>query len=128
MAFDRATRLQNAGAEALGALVLASGLIGRLLAMDGAAGALRAVAARTAIHFADDLRIAGGCTVVIAVEVVVSADVAGLLGAFALGVIGLEHGGLNDLAAGGVDRVRDVGVQLDAAVGVAGGAVLVELA
>src|SRR5262249_21326153 len=34
---------------------------------------------------------------------------------------------LDDLAAGGVDRVGDVGVQLGAAVGVAGGPVLVEL-
>src|SRR5262249_19526436 len=36
--------------------------------------------------------------------------------------------GLDDRAAGGVDRMSDVGVELGPAVGVAGGAVLVELA
>src|SRR5262249_10480457 len=40
----------------------------------------------------------------------------------------LEHSALDDLAAGGVDRVGDVGVELDPAVGVAGRPVLVELA
>ena len=39
-----------------------------------------------------------------------------------------EHGRLDDFAAGGVDGVGDVGVELGPAVGVAGGPVLVELA
>src|SRR5207253_1762122 len=78
-------------------------------------------------HLADDLAVARRRAFVVAVEVVVGADVARLLGALALGVVGLQHGALDDLAAGGVDGVRDVGVELHPAIGVAGGAVLVEL-
>src|SRR5947207_1305017 len=88
--------------------------------------AVRAVAARRRPQLADHLSVAR--RLVVAVVVVVGADVAGLLGAFLLGVESLQDGALNDLAARRVDRVSDVGVKLDAAVGVSGGAILVELA
>src|SRR5262245_27031874 len=64
---------QNAGAEAPGALVLvAANLAGRFFAT----GAVRTVAARRGVHLADNLRVAGGGAVVIAVEIVIRADVA----------------------------------------------------
>src|SRR5690348_11783697 len=112
--------LQDARAEALGALLAAAGDVVVAVATRRRRGAVAAAG----VQLADDLREAG---VVVAVEVVVGAHVAGLLGALLLLVVGLEHGGLDDLAAGGVDGVGDVGVQLDAAIDVAGGAVLVEL-
>src|SRR5262249_12045292 len=84
-----------------------------------------AVAALRGVQFADDVRKA---RVIIAVEVVVRKDVAGLLTALALFLVGLDNGRLDHFAAGGVDRMRDVGMQLDAAVGVAGGPILIELA
>ena len=69
----------------------------------------------------DHARVARAVVVVIAaVVVVVGADVAGLLRPFAFLLIGLDDRALDDLAAGGVDRVGDVGVQLGPAVGVAG--------
>src|SRR5262249_59388529 len=49
-----------------------------------------------------------------------------LLGALLLVLVGLDHGALDHFAAGGVDRVSNVGVELGAAVGVARGPVFVE--
>src|SRR5262245_26524536 len=65
--------------------------------------------------------------VVVAVIIVVGADVARQLGPFLLFLEGFQDGALDDLAASRVDRMRDVGVELDAPVHVAGGAVLIEL-
>src|SRR5207247_9590014 len=62
------------------------------------------------------------------VVLVVGADVAGLLGAFAFFLVGLDDGGLDDFAASGVDGMSDVGVELGPAVGAAGGTVFVEAA
>ena len=64
---------------------------------------------------------------IVGVEVVVGADVAGLLGPLALVLVRLDHRRLDHLAAGRVDRVGDVRVQLGPAVGVAHRPVLVEL-
>src|SRR5262249_11389319 len=98
----------------------------------GAARAVRAMRAELAagaiggVQLADDLGKAA--FIIIAVVVIVIADVARLLRPFPFLLVGLEDGGLDHLAAGGVDRVSDVGVQLGPAVGIAGGAILVELA
>src|SRR5205085_1381454 len=94
----------------------------------GGVGAVGAVALLAGVHLGHHGGVAVGVEVLAGVVLVVGADVAGLLGALALFVVGLEHGALNHLAAGRVDRVGDVGMQLGPAVGVAGGAILVELA
>ena len=77
-------RLQDAGAEVVGRLAVAGG--GLLLGVDVTAAdgvrAVRPVAATAGVHLADHLRVAG--RFVIAVVVVVGADVAGLLGTLAL--------------------------------------------
>src|SRR5688572_25528464 len=52
------------------------------------------------VQLADDVR--RTLVELAAVQVVVGADVARLLGALALLVVGAKHGGLDDLAAGGV--------------------------
>src|SRR5262245_7335645 len=64
---------------------------------------------------------------VAAVVVVVGADVTGHLGPLALVGVRLDDGHLHDFAAGAVDRVGDVGVELGPAVVIAGGAVLVQV-
>src|ERR1700687_6005496 len=64
--------------------------------------------------------------IVLGLKVFVIADVARLLGAFALLLERLEHRALDDLAAGRVDRMSDVGVARGAVVGVARRPVLVE--
>src|SRR5262249_26691623 len=123
----------DAGAEALGALLLAPGGVGRRGVVAVAVPAARGVRrvrpvvgpAAAGVQLADQLR--EGPLVLVVVVVVVGADVAGLLGPLLLLVEGLEHGGLDHLAAAGVDWVGDVGVQLGPAVGVAGRPVLVEL-
>src|SRR5262249_37414797 len=130
--------LQDAGAEAAVAALLVAGRHGGLAVLAVAVRAaravrrlrrVRAVAARAlagrAVQLGDQRRVR--LLDIPAVVVVVGADVAGLLGALLLLLEGAQHGRLDDLAAGRVDRVGDVGVQLGPAVGVARGAVLVEL-
>src|SRR5262249_55504842 len=58
---------------------------------------------------------------IVIVVVVIAAHIAGLLRAFLFLLIGTQHGRLNHFAARRVDGVGDVGVQLDAAIGVAHG-------
>src|SRR5262249_28619311 len=84
-----------------------------------------AVAAARGVQLADHVRKA---RVVVAVEVVVGADVARLARSLLLYLERLDDGGLDHFAASGVDWMGNVGVQLDPAVGVAGSAILVELA
>src|SRR5262245_46555308 len=94
--------LQDAGPELVRAILAQAD--GRLVAGAVRAargvGAVRPVAAVAArrVQLADHLRQAG---VVVAVEVVVGADVAGLLGPLPLLLVSLEHRRLDDLAAGG---------------------------
>src|SRR5262249_12810465 len=83
-----------------------------------------AVGPAWAVEFADQLVV--GFLVLATVVVVVRADVARLLGALLFFLIGPQHRRLDDLPTGGVDGVRDVGVELGPAVGVAAGAVLVQ--
>src|SRR6516164_2385893 len=118
------TTLQNARAEAAfaGLRVLAGGVVAARLAVRG----VRAVALLAAVQLAD--HVAQVVFVIAAVVVVVAADVAGLLGAFAFFLVRPDDRGLDDLAAAGIDRVSDVGVELGPAVGAAGGAVLIEAA
>ncbi len=59
--------------------------------------------------------------------IVVRAQVPGFLRAHQFHVVGLDHSPLDQFAAVGIDRVRDVGVELGAAVGVLRGPLLVEL-
>src|SRR5438105_4696376 len=99
---------------------MAGGVAAARLAVRGVC----AVALLAAIEFADD--VAQAVFVIAAVVIVVAAGIAGLLRAFAFFLVCLDDGGLDHLAAGGVDRVGDVGVELGPAVGAAGGAVLVE--
>src|SRR5216683_4556365 len=77
------------------------------------------------VQLADHLRQAP--VEVAGVEVIVVAHVARLLGPFAFVVVGFEHGALDDLPAGGVDRMRDVGMKLGASIGVTSGPILIEL-
>src|SRR4051812_42443174 len=120
--------LQNPRPEA--AVGLLAGGNGRLAVVGGVAavGGVGAVALGAAgagaAHLTEEREVV---LVFAGVVLVIRADVAGLLGALLFFVIGLEDGALDHLAAGRVDRVGDVGVQLGAAVGVADGPVLVEL-
>src|SRR2546430_8135965 len=63
----------------------------------------------------------------VAFQFIVRRDVAWLLGPFSLLLIGLEDGGLHYFAAGRINRVGDIGMELGPAVGVASGPILVEL-
>src|SRR5262249_23662517 len=124
----RPSELHDPGAEAAGAVFGARRLLVAGAAQVGTAwGGVRAVGAQVAAtHLADHAAVAGRL-VEVAVVVVVGADVARLLGAFLLFLVSANDGALDHLARGGVDRVGDVGVELGAAIGVADGAVLVEL-
>ncbi len=59
--------------------------------------------------------------------VFVGRHVAGLLGVFQLRMVREDHCLLDQLAESGVDRMGGVGVELGAAIGIADGALLVEL-
>src|SRR6516164_9219908 len=114
------------GPEAVGGLFGACRLLlaAQVRAARGGMGAVWAIAGLAAGHLADDADVA---VVEVGIVVVVGADVARHLGFFALVVIGLQHGGLDHFAAGGVDRVSDIGVELGPAVSVADGAVFIKL-
>src|SRR5438046_2855823 len=62
-----------------------------------------AVTAGRRIQLAHELREA--LLVIAGIVFIVVRSVAGLLGALAFFLVGLEHGALDDLAAGGVDRM-----------------------
>src|SRR5947207_8097875 len=128
--------LQYPRAELSGLVVLAGGdgggglVFARCAHRVSAAGGMGAVGAIAvavgtlgSVEIADQVRI----TFRSLVQLVVAGDVAGLLRPFALLLIGLDDGALDDFAAGGVDGMGDVGMELGPAVGVAGGPVLVQL-
>src|SRR5262249_15720916 len=119
--------LQNPRAEAFGRLVFAGGHSMVHVRSARCVGAVRAVACAPVrgLQLADDVREAG---VIFTIRIVIRADVAGLTRAYLFFLERLDDGALDHFAAAGIDRGRDVRVQLDAAVGVARGAVLVELA
>src|SRR5262249_36763123 len=117
--------LENPGAEVAGVLVLAAGEGARRFlaaAVSGPVCATRAVsrvcsvvvAAVAGVQFPDHLAVA--LLVVAIIVIVVGAYIAGLFGALAFLLIGAYDGALHHFAAGGVDGMGDVGVQLGAAV------------
>src|SRR5437660_971894 len=77
------------------------------------------------VQLADHLRQAA--LEVAGVEVIVVAHVARLLGPLAFFLVGFEHSALDDLPAGGVDRMGDVGMKLGASIGVTSRPILIEL-
>jgi len=91
-------------------------------------GRVSAVGANVAAGVRHHARIARAFVIEIAaIVIVVRADVTGHLGAFALVLVRLDDRHLHDFAAGAVDWMRDVGVQLRSAVVIARGTVLVEM-
>ena len=75
-------------------------------------------------HLADNFCVALG--VIFRVVIVITARVAGLPGAFFFFLKGPQNSALNGLAAGGIDRVRDVGVEFRPAISVAQSPILVQ--
>src|SRR5205807_1423981 len=110
--------LEDAGAEAFRTRRF-RGLVSGCMRGAWCVAAVRSVAvagsACRRIQLADDLRVG----IKVGIVVVVGTDVAGLLGSLFLLLEGLDYRALDDFAAGGVDRMCDVGVQLGSAVLVA---------
>src|SRR5260221_2196491 len=121
--------LQNARAEiALGVLRrLGSILLGGSVRRASAVRVVGAVAFRRLAgrgHLRHDLRVA--LDIVLGVVIVITAHVAGLLRTHSLFLERLDDRALDILAASGIDRMRNVRVQLGSAIGIANRAVLVE--
>src|SRR5688572_24507956 len=76
------------------------------------------------VQFTDQCAIA---LFVIGIVIVIARHIARLLGPFFFFLVGLQDGALHELTAAGVDGMSDVGVQLGPAIGVAHGAILIEL-